>query len=100
MKNKDVKIDPRLHTAGILARIVDEKKGYKEISGVFAVRVRNQNSSLVIMTDYVPALGQIDGDVSFLTENDEVLYKDIKGFYKHKDNVFTLIVEQTSKGWY
>lgn len=82
-----------LHSRGIRARIIDYQRGMKLLSGVRAVRIHSRDYVLLIMEDYMPALGEVDGDLTFLTDKGEEPYKGIRGFYKHQKNEFTLLIE-------
>ena len=82
----------------IRARVIDEEHGLRLLSGVYAVRLQSREYSLLIMEDYMPMLGQIDGTVVFLTEEREVRLEKIQGFYKHLHNEFTLLVESGAAG--
>ena len=85
-------------TGSIRARVIDEEHGLRLLSGVYAVRLQSRDYSLLIMEDYMPMLGQIDGTVVFLTEEREVRLEKIQGFYKHQHNEFTLLVESGAAG--
>lgn len=82
----------------ISARIIDVKAGLRVIEGVYAVRIHSVGYTALIMNDYIPALGKIDGDVSFLSRDVDYVYPNIRGFYKHQHNVFTLLVEEHGNG--
>ena len=84
-----------LQNAGrISARIIDAAAGLKEIGGVYAVRIHSKDYYALIMNDYLPALGRIDGDVVFLNQEGEHPYYGVRGFYKHPHNEFTLLIEE------
>ncbi len=88
-----------LRDAGrISARIIDVSSGLRAIEGVYAVRIHSADFTALIMNDYIPALGKIDGDVTFLSRDGEYPYHDIRGFYKHQHNEFTLLVEEHDAG--
>ncbi len=78
----------------IHARVIDEEKGLRLITGVSVVRVRSKEYNLLIMEDYLPALGKVDGSVTFLTRDEEYHLEGVKGFYKHQHNEFTLLLEK------
>lgn len=78
----------------IRARVIDEEHGLRLITGVSVVRLRSKAYNLLIMEDYLPALGKIDGSVTFLTRDEEHHLEGVKGFYKHQHNEFTLLLEK------
>ncbi len=85
--------EERLRTP-IRGRIIDRDNGMRFIPEVSAVRVQSQDYRLLIMEDYVPTLGQIEGTITFLTPDGEIRFPNIRGFYKHQHNEFTLLVQQ------
>lgn len=77
----------------IRARIIDEENGFRLLTGVRVVRVHSRDYTLLIMEDYLPALGKIDGSVTFLTGDGEYRLEGIRGFYKHQHNEFTILLD-------
>ena len=75
-------------------RIIDASSGLKVISGVYAVRIHSKDYYALIMNDYIPALGRVDGDIIFLSRDGEHPYHAVRGFYKHQHNEFTLLIEE------
>ncbi len=78
----------------ITARIIDYDSGMKVLQDIKAVRIQSKDYVLLIMEDYVPTLGKVEGNIIFLTRDDEIIYEDVKGFYKHQYNEFTVLLEQ------
>ncbi len=78
----------------ITGRVIDYKEGIEITQGIRAVRIHSKGYVLLIMEDYAPTLGKIDGDVIFLTDEDEIVHKNIIGYYKHQFNEFTLLIEE------
>ena len=85
---------PERLTGKIRARIIDAENGLRMLSRVSAVRVKSKGYNLLIMDDYMPALGRIDGSITFLTAEEELRMENIRGFYKHQHNEFTLLIEE------
>jgi len=52
------------------------------------IRIKSKNSSLLIMEDYLPIVGEIKGDISFANDKDEISLKNICGYYIHRKNTF------------
>lgn len=78
----------------INARIIDAQTGLKVLNGVYAIRIHSKNFSALIMNDYVPSLGQVEGNITILNREGEHHYQGIRGFYKHQHNEFTLLLEE------
>lgn len=81
-------------SGSIRARVIDEEKGLRLITGVNVVRLRSKAYNLLIMEDYLPALGKVEGSVTFLTRDEEYHLEGVRGFYKHQHNEFTLLLEK------
>jgi len=80
---------------GVLtARVIDSVQGLTTLEHVNAIRIHSKNYVLLLMKDYSPTLGQIDGDVIFLMEDGEIKLEKVKGCFKQQDNVFTMIIEE------
>jgi hypothetical protein len=61
------------------------------INNVKVIRVKDGDYNLLIMKDYWPVIGEINGNVYF--DGDEnVSFENIKGFYMLCHNVFRLII--------
>lgn len=84
----------RYGAGNIRARVIDEENGLRVLAGVCVVRIRSKEYNLLIMEDYLPTLGKIDGSVTFLTREEEYRLDGVKGFYKHQHNEFTLLLEK------
>ena len=64
-----------------------------EIENVRIIRIKDKNYNLLIMKDYWPVVGEIDGSISFESV-EKYEYNSIKGFYALSHNVFHLIIRE------
>lgn len=71
--------------------------GLSEYNGVAAVRVINVDHRFLFMSDYAPALGQVEGTVIVIKDDEEIKFENMRGFFVLKDNVFRLIQDDLSK---
>lgn len=78
----------------IIIRIISDKEGLKVLTDVIAIRLKSDKYHLLIMADYVPTLGEINGDITFITNKEEIKFENIKGFYKLQHNEFTLLIDK------
>ncbi len=93
-KQKEYTYDELREYGRINARIIDAQAGLKVIENVYAVRIHSKHFYALIMNDYLPMLGQVEGDIVFLARDGELLYQGVRGFYKHQHNEFTLIIDE------
>lgn len=79
---------------GLKVRIFDLEKGLIEYENIKIVRIVSKNYNLLIMQDYLPILGEIEGSVDIKNEEIELNYKNIKAFYMNSNNVFNLMIKE------
>ncbi|MFI3171993.1 MAG: hypothetical protein R3Y58_06475 [Eubacteriales bacterium] len=84
-------------SGSITARIIDYDAGMNVLQNIRGIRIQSKEYGLLIMEDYVPTLGKVEGKIVFLTRDDEVIYENIKGFYKHQYNEFTILLENQAE---
>lgn len=97
-KRADIPEPPR--GGKIKARVIDEVNGLQLLDQIRAVRISSKQYKLLILEDYAPTLGQVEGEVTFLCADREVTFDNIFGFYKHQRNEFTLLIREDADGWY
>lgn len=78
----------------IQVRVSDFAQGLRIFDGVKLVRIKSRDYSLLIMEDYFPLLGTVLGKVELLTAEGQLNLGSMKGFYLHRDNEFSLLVEE------
>ena len=49
--------------------------------------------NLLIMADYLPIIGELEGDVFFRTAEKEYQRENLKGYFMHKNNEFSLMLK-------
>jgi hypothetical protein len=49
-----------------------------------------------MMVDYMPVVGELEGKLVIVSDDEEVSFEDIRGFYVMKNNVFKLLVKEDS----
>lgn len=79
---------------GIKVRIFDLGKGLVEYEHMKVIRIISKEYNLLIMEDYLPIIGEIEGSVDIKNEEIELNYKNIKAFYMNSGNVFNLMIKE------
>jgi len=70
------------------------KKGLEVIENVAAIRIKSKEYNLLILKDYFPLIGEIDGDLEIeLNDGNKLFHKYIKAYYVIENNVFSLLIE-------
>lgn len=77
----------------ISVEVVDRKTGVQYFDNVRLVRLKSCDHNLLIMEDYMPVIGEVTGFVELVFENKTVEFNPIHGFYMHKQNKFSLLIE-------
>ena len=77
----------------IKAKIVSMDNGLQEFENIEMIRVKGENHSLLILQNYMPLLGHLNGYVDFILKDETLRIQDVQGFYMHKQNEFSLLVE-------
>lgn len=70
------------------------KDGLLVYDKIKLIRIKSKNYNLLIMKDYMPIIGEIDGSVDIEGEDINKSFKDIKAFYMSKENEFNLIIRK------
>lgn len=79
---------------GIKVRIFDMTHGLREYEDIKIIRIISKDYNLLIMKDYLPIIGEIDGSVDIKNDSIDLSFKDIKAFYMNSDNVFNLMIKE------
>lgn len=79
---------------GIRVKIFDLDKGLTEYEKVKVIRIVSSDYNLLIMQDYLPIIGEIDGSIDIKGENVDISFPSIKAFYMNSGNVFNLMIKE------
>ena len=73
---------------------VFDLNGLVEYEDVKIVRIISKDYNLLIMKDYLPIIGEIDGNVDIKSEKEEINLRNIKAFYMNSNNEFNLMIRE------
>ena len=79
---------------GIKVRVFDMANGLREYENIKIIRIISKDYNLLIMKDYLPIIGEIEGSVDIKNDDINLSFKDIKAFYMNSDNVFNLLLKE------
>jgi hypothetical protein len=74
--------------------IISIQNGYQIYHNTKVIRILSKQYNLLIMVDYMPVVGELDGKLVIVSDEEEVSFDHIRGFYVMKNNVFKLLVEE------
>ena len=77
----------------MIFKLFSLKDGIVKYYNVQAVRVKNGESNLLVLKDYVPIIGDVNGKIEVIL-SDTITYDNVKGYYICYNNVFNFIIEE------
>lgn len=80
--------------SGIKVRIFDIENGLREYKEIKIIRIISKDYNLLIMKDYLPIIGEIEGSVDIKNDEVNLSFKDIKAFYMNSNNEFNLMIKE------
>ena len=80
--------------SGIKVRICDIENGLREYKDIKIIRIISKDYNLLIMKDYLPIIGEIEGSVDIKNDEVNLSFKDIKAFYMNSNNEFNLMIKE------
>lgn len=95
--NKEIDVsefDVNYPGEGIKVRIFDLNKGLVEYNHIKIIRILSKDYNLLIMQDYLPIIGEIEGDIDIKNEELNITYNNIEAFYVNSNNVFNLMIRE------
>lgn len=85
------------HSEELVVIILDsEKMQMIKIENVKVIRIKSELYTLLIMKDYWPVVGEINGRIS-IEADENYTYENIEGFYTLSHNVFHLMIKETGE---
>lgn len=78
----------------ILVKICGKENGLEEYENVNFIRIISRRYNLLIMSDYLPVIGELEGSVFFRTAKREYRRENLKGYFMHKNNEFSLMLRE------
>lgn len=79
---------------GIKVKVFDIRNGMRVYENIKIIRIISKDYNLLIMKDYLPIIGEIDGSVDIKNDVVNESFKNIKAFYMNSDNVFNLMIKE------
>ncbi|MBQ8131411.1 MAG: hypothetical protein IJ193_02880 [Bacilli bacterium] len=80
--------------ASIKVKIFSLESGLEILENVKVIRIKSKDYNLLIMPDYMPLLGEIQGNIDFENSENQKSLKNINGYYMNTNNEFSLIVRE------
>ena len=87
-----------MENKGITVNVFELKSGLTEYKNVSYVRITSKDYNLLVMLDYMPIIGEIEGRVDIKIPDREVTFDNIKASYMNSNNVFNLMIQGEYNG--
>lgn len=81
----------------ISVKLLNINTGLIEYEDVKFIKIKSKDYNLLIMEDYLPIIGEIEGNVRIELSKDYVELKNIQGYFMHKKNQFNLFIKKEEK---
>ena len=78
----------------ITAKVLSFERGLKVYEDVDLIRITSDKYTLLILRDYMPLLGELQGRVEIVSGEQTKTLEDVTGFYIHKSNEFELLITE------
>ncbi len=78
----------------MLVKIFTLENGLEEIKDVIIIRIKSKEYNLLIMKDYMPIIGNINGSIEIETKNETIKKENILAYYVNRNNIFKLIIKE------
>ena len=92
MENKKNKL--LTSASEIVVEVLSIKDGLVRYQDVKLIRIKSSRYQLTIMKDYLPIIGEIDGNIEIIQKDGKIKFEDVTGFYIHKKNEFKLFLKE------
>lgn len=76
--------------------IISFQNGFQIYHNVKIIRLYSKEYNLLMMVDYMPVVGELEGRLVIVSEEEEVTLDNVRGFYVMKNNVFKLLIKEDS----
>lgn len=92
MKNKNAieEIEDTQEMKKITVQLLNIAGDVKEYKDVKFIKIKSKKYNLIIMKDYLPIIGEIQGEIQIGREKENIEMKKVRGYFMHKHNKFNL----------
>ena len=85
MKNNDTVKDK-----DITVQLLNINGDVRQFDDVKFIKIKSKKYNLIIMKDYLPIIGEVQGKIEIGREEENIEMKRVKGYFMHKHNKFNL----------
>lgn len=78
--------------------IITLDQGLIEIKNAQIIRIKSKDYNLLIMKDYLPIIGMIEGSFEVISTKEEFKMENTIAYYINANNLFRIIVKEENYG--
>ncbi len=75
-------------------RVLSLEKGLEIYNDIKIIRIVSRDNNLMIMSEFQPVIGEINGNVTFISEESDYGLNDVKAFFCFRKNVMKIIIKE------
>ena len=77
----------------ITVNVFELKTGLTTYNNCEYIRITDEKYNLLVMLDYTPIIGEVNGNIDIMYNGSEIHYKNIKASYMNSNNIFILMIQ-------
>ena len=89
-KNEIEEIENREEMQNITVQLLNIAGDVKLYDDVKFIKIKSKKYNLIIMRDYLPIIGEIQGEIQIGREKEDINMEKVQGYFMHKHNKFNL----------
>lgn len=86
-------ISVNVMTKFLTVKTYDFHNGLQLFENIEIIRINSKDYTLLIMPDYMPTMGELEGNLDIVGKNVQKNWKGIKGYYVIRHNIFEVILK-------
>lgn len=82
-----------MENKGILVNVFELETGLTTYKDCEYIRITDEKYNLLVMLDYTPIIGEVNGKIDIMYNGKEIHYEGIKASFMNSNNVFNLMIQ-------
>ena len=82
-----------MENKGILVNVFELETGLTTYKDCEYIRITDEKYNLLVMLDYTPIIGEVNGKIDIMYNAQEIHYEGVKASFMNSNNVFNLMIQ-------
>lgn len=82
-----------MENKGILVNVFELETGLTTYKDCEYIRITDEKYNLLVMLDYTPIIGEVNGKIDIMYNGQEIHYEGINASFMNSNNVFNLMIQ-------